>query len=350
MQGTILDTCAGDNGLWIIFNNFPALIYYDFDIRKVTFLRDYPDDEYVIRGGNFYSESICWADNKLFILPADMDYVVVYDSISDTFFKKEIEVTGKSLRKCRKGFSYNGEMYCFPHLYKRIIKINLNTLDVSYTGDLENICGNDGIYMSDRIGDTVVSGLIVSNALLTFDLKSETWNLVDIKADEKAGFVLYCCDSHDGLAYELCNSTKERIRCVNIYDGSVEGMLHTDFKIQNIFEIYDGRVLVTDRSSNQYLICDSRLNVLDKKIIDRNQKTLRLFDLSSCEKVKGKNGKMFFINQDYIYCLNDDLTFEAQKLEGCEKRRMEFMDAINSFGTETFTHSLSDFIGYISEG
>lgn len=126
----------------------------------------------------FFQESLYQAmykcEDKIYLIPCWAREIAVYDTSCDKFTKirlNKIEDYNDRLLFC-KCFGINQELYCIPYSYKAIVRIDLQTQEISYD-DLNYLAGDSkSIYLGDAalMDRKIVCTWNRSNHLLVIDL------------------------------------------------------------------------------------------------------------------------------------------------------------------------------------
>lgn len=225
--------CVDGDDVWFVHGKMNVLMRYDM-MKKQVYIIDIIPNEEMFRE-SLYKGLYKWG-NKLFFIPCWAREIVVYDILSAKFNKislKNIEAYDHKIL-FHKIYVFDKWLYCIPHYYKSILKMNMDSLSIEYFDiskileeqgvDMSNVCVND----STKVGNEIISILAYTNLALCYQMGSDTMCVKRLGKPERKftnianigeTLYLFAKDINTIVKIHRGNDFVEEKMCVPSYNG-----------------------------------------------------------------------------------------------------------------------------------
>ena len=240
------------NTIWACQYGLPIIFCYDLDRNTIVLAKELPK---VFSISINYASSMCCTEGKVFIVPCDAEYIVVYNIEKESFSTIELPDNLQKGNLFRDVFVYNDYVICVPARYHKVVKIHPNSLECEYSE--ESI--NSLIEGAAIFGDSIIAAQYGDSTLLDYNLHTNSLQNIVISG-LNSGFV--------GVYFDRVNK--------RLYGGSPQGqnlividtnnMKYINEKATSIcnpsvLRLQEYLLLYND-SSDTVILCDEELNTI----------------------------------------------------------------------------------------
>jgi len=240
------------------------LYFWNYEKQKVTFISMIPHEPNKNKGLLF--GGICSVGSKIFLLPYNSEKIVAYDVEQQTY--ELIKVEGITDVPCMLFISAIREknvIYCMPSMYDAIIKIDIDTMKLTYIKGWKDLClgsrpCTSGINVN--YGRKIIIPLYFENAILFFNKNTESWEKKVFDMGKKGfdGYLLY-----EDWLYIWAYNERELCR-LNLMTCKIEKRVKLKFESISIIRLPDKRLLLNSVMTGEQIICDLDLNILKTRM------------------------------------------------------------------------------------
>ena len=240
------------NTIWACQYGIPILFCYDLNSNMIVLAKELPD---VFSFSIYYASSMCCTEGKVFIVPFDAEFIVVYDIEKESFSTIELQDIHQKGNLFRDVFVYNDYVICVPARYHKVVKIHPNSLECEYSE--ESI--NSFIEGATIFGDSIIAVQNGNNTLLDYNLHTNSLQIIEISGLD-SGFVEAYFDSVNKRLYG--RSTQGQ----NLIVIDINNMKYINEKATSIYKTSVLRLqkylLLYSDSSDTVILCDEELNTI----------------------------------------------------------------------------------------
>lgn len=251
---------------WFTAMNYNALFKLHKDTWLVEYIGSFPNER--TDGYRLYS-SILEHRDKLYFTPLRADEIGVFDKKKQQFSKIVFENEKKECLDDYTGWNFvtayrhKSFLYFIPHQRKFILKLNMETGDISFQTDWYKMLRKKGIHTGEslffktcRKENVVYAPFNHINAVLMFNLQTEKAELFTV-GDTGTGYVDIC---YDGGKFWLAPLTGRKIFRWDEKTNICESFLVTSARKENMLfwgcEYFDDSVYFFPNAYNKILKID----------------------------------------------------------------------------------------------
>ena len=180
------ETAYMESGIVYLFgSSFNMLYSYDINTKRIEILGKIPKYEFI--SAKLIGRILKWKD-KIILLPFMANEVWIWDMGNGQWQEIEIEDASSYKMLFYQGFIHHDEIHMIGCYYPAIVRINMNTMDLSYDrriyDEIDNSGNkNDGIYFRTEYiknDNTVIMGCCNTNRILKYNLDSYEYELAEV--------------------------------------------------------------------------------------------------------------------------------------------------------------------------
>ena len=307
--------CVDGDDIWFVHGMMNVLMRYDMREKYTYIIGTIPNEE--MAKESLYKGIYKW-NTKVFLIPCWAREIAIYDIQTETFTKiavKEIEnYDNKTL--FQKLYVYGECLYCMPHYYNAILKINMTSLSTEYINISEileeqgisicNVCVNDSV----RVENEIICVLAYTNLALRYQMESDTMYVNDLGkscrkftniANIKDSLYLFDKDQNTVIKIIKEDCSVEKELCTLPYNGI--RMTSANSKLLIIDSSDDGNIHIIDADEKTVFSCDdiSRTTLRSllstyysgvEGVICREQDDSYYFNVAACLFYQFNRGKL----------------------------------------------------------
>lgn len=279
--------CASldSGGIWFVEYSYALLLFFDFSGQKITIAEVIPTQKFELTASFF---GMYVNKDTVVLIPNTANCIYLYSKSNKTFSTFSVQEACFGL--FREAIEYEGNLFCIPNLYNRILKFELNSDEMCYF-DIES----NEIGLSEKHGilsacakDNYIY-MVIENRILVFDMQLckfvskvciDNSKLSSVDVSEK---YIYVFDVNKKMIYCLDRKTLKILKGKEIENKNVK-----------IICFFDTHVIAEAVDTPCRWIFDEQLNIQKEEIN---------------ESLSGRKGYCFskwIKTKDYIYEISAD--------------------------------------------
>lgn len=171
-------SCANEEGIWFVHGRLPVLFFFNFEHKKITLYKVIPNckNQQIAMFSTMYETS-----SKVFLIPNNEKKIVIYSKNDDRFIFIELEnACDNMFRGC---FLHHGYLYCFPYRYDKIVKIDIESLELVYSESWKTLFNLKADLYTNSVTELKggYAGVIPeNNDIIFFNVDKERWEKIPI--------------------------------------------------------------------------------------------------------------------------------------------------------------------------
>lgn len=329
------ESCVEYNGkLWFCAFDHNGLYYIDkeSDHSDAVLAGVIPDEElYAYR----LFSSIKAVNNKIVLIPFFAKEIAIYDIGSGSFIKIPLKdaslfsnhPSALNTRKFWCSVVYKNYVYLFPHNYPASVRIDTDTLDVSYSSEAAEIIDKNRINGECYLTDVYVENEWAffscgcANIWLKMSLENGRWESADIQYNGTGYNGIYKSDEKIWLAPRikgaiLCIDWK--IGKISAYENYPEGFWAPAVPFHTIYSFYD-QLLFVPALANCFVLLDTNTGEMKNMLqasafLSDRKKDCFSYDLVMYNDVH--DNKLCFVSgvDCKLYTISSDHPLKSQEI------------------------------------
>lgn len=259
--------CVDGDDIWFVHGKMNLLMKYNKRLEKIEVIESIPN-EYVFQETLY--QTIYKNGDKIYLIPTWAAEIAIYDIKKSFFNKIELRKAEEYINKLKFGkcVIFEHTLYCIPYYYGAIVKINLNTQEITYINLEVYLDKGESLYIGDGvlINKSIVGPWNLSNRLFVLDLKSEKIKFISIGEKERQ----YSKINKVGKNLALYDEKYKNIVYMSIRDWQINNIINAKFQNSRL-SVIDEKILLIDASDSEQRICLDEYGIVKYESIEQTR-------------------------------------------------------------------------------
>lgn len=258
------DICGDEKNLWFVDGTYNILYKIDLNTTKVSALIIPYKEEF----GHVLYNRIMMINDEIWMVPQRAHRLVIYNTSMNDFktidFASERDDYEWLFNDC---IYYNDYLYLMPHLYDKIVVVDVKTKTICGRVELSRLSLNNKRYGTKGIikgeDGCYCMALVGGNDYLHFDCKKGSVDTLKLNIDDNASNIPYVCKMRD---YNIVVNNNDIHSEILLLNSKMEVLKRHDLGKGWVkpYTIWDRYVVVEHCYESQYEVYDDELNLIYK--------------------------------------------------------------------------------------
>lgn len=301
--------CVDGDDIWFVHGKINIFGKYNKKSRKLEEIQTIPDER--VFQDTLYQEIYKQGD-KIYLIPAWAKEIAIYDIVKRKFSKIKLNKGEKYINKLKFGkcIVFEQVLYCIPCYYEAIVKIDLNTQEITYINLYNYTKKGISVYLGDGVlfERKIIGPWNLSNQLFVLDLKSEKIELISIGGKEKQ----YSKINKIGNNLVLYDENSKNVLSISIRKKAINNKINVKFEYSKLSTLA-GNILVMDACATEQVVCLDENGKVKYESIGK-PRNKGVFENSYCFGITSIKGTeyAYFDTTNYLLYIMDGININEQ--------------------------------------